>query len=175
MIDPTALAKSPLAADVAAGGEWGWAQTVALTVPVIAALGAILVWQLGQRARRREQRNQTFAAALASIEAYAEMPYRIRRRPHNPRIRHQLTEALSTIQADIAWHQAWLELEAPTVADSFRTLVRVTRAQAGAQIRDAWTQPRLRHDPEMNLHIAYPREQIDAARAECLSAMREAP
>lgn len=153
---------------------WGWAQTVALIVPVIAALGAVTLWALNQRAHRRERRNQAFAAALAAVEAYTEMPYRIRRRPDNVRARHDLTDQISTIQADIAWHQAWLELEAPTVAEPYRALVRAARNQAGAQMRQAWTHGPLRHDRDMNLHIAYPREQIDAARAQCLDAMTTA-
>jgi len=155
-------------------GGWGWAQTVALIVPIIAALAALFLWALTQRAGRRERRSKAFASALASVEAYAEMPYRIRRRPDNVRARHELTEQISTIQADIAWHQAWLELEAPTVSDPYRTLVSVTRSQAGVQMRDAWLLDPIRRDSEVNLGIAYPREQVDAARGECLTAMCKA-
>lgn len=166
------LAAPPPGADAVAG--WGWPQNVALIVPIIAALGAVIVWSLGQRARRREQRSKSFAAALASVEAYAEMPYRIRRRPDTLEARPELTEAISAVQADIAWHQAWLELEAPTVAGPYRALVRAAREQAGAQMRQAWTHPPLHADHEMNLHIAYPREQIDASRVTCLQAMAHA-
>lgn len=169
---PTPPPAIPLPTPVAAG--WGWAQTVALIVPVLAALGAVVLWALNQLAHRRERRNKAFAAALAAVEAYAEMPYRIRRRPDNIRTRYELTDQVSTVQADIAWHQAWLELEAPTVAGPYRALVRAARGQAGAQMHHAWTCEPLRHDREMNLHIAYPREQIDAARDGCLAAMTSA-
>lgn len=164
----------PISPFAATAGGWGWAQTIALIVPIIAALGGIVIWSVTQCARRRERRSKAFAAALASVEAYVEMPYRIRRRPDDFGARHELTDQISTIQADIAWHQAWLELEAPAVADSYRALVRVARAQAGAQMRDAWLLDPIRRDSEMNLGIAYPREQIDAARAECLTAMSKA-
>jgi hypothetical protein len=158
----------------ATAGGWGWAQTVALIVPIIAALGGVVIWSLTQRAGRREGRSKAFAAALASVEAYVEMPYRIRRRPEDGSFRNELTDQISTIQADIAWHQAWLELEAPTVAEPYRVLVRATREQAGAQMRDAWLLDPIRRDTEMNLGIAYPREQIDAARVECLTVMGRA-
>ncbi|GAA4893142.1 hypothetical protein [Actinomycetospora straminea] len=157
-----------------AGGGWGWAQTVALIVPVLAALGAVALWTLGQRAARWERRSNAFAAALAAVESFAEMPYRIRRRPAGGDARQQLTDQISAIQADIAFHQAWLELEAPTVAEPYQTLVRAARGQAGAQMHQAWTHQPLDRDEDMNLHIAYPREQIDAARADCLAAMRDA-
>ncbi|MPZ67873.1 MAG: hypothetical protein GEU83_21130 [Pseudonocardiaceae bacterium] len=164
----------PISPVIATAGGWGWAQTVALIVPIIAALGGVMIWSLTQRAGRRERRSKAFAAALASVEAYVEMPYRIRRRPDDVGARHELTGQISTLQADIAWHQAWIELEAPAVTDFYRTLIRVTRAQAGAQMHEAWLLDPIRHDSEMNLGIAYPREQIDAARADCLTAMSKA-
>ena len=170
----TAPMPAPPPATTPVDGAWGWAQTVALVVPVIAALGAVALWALNQRAARREGRSRTFAAALAAVESYAEMPYRIRRRPGTVEARHELTDKISNIQADIAWHQAWLELEAPTVAEPYRTLVRTARGQTGAQMQEAWGRDPLRHDRDMNLRIAHPREQIDAARAECLAAMTSA-
>ncbi|MCD2190994.1 hypothetical protein [Actinomycetospora soli] len=171
---PSQAPPLPLPVAAPTGWDWGWAQTVALVVPVLAGLGAVALWALNQLAHRRERRSKAFAAALSVVEAYAEMPYRIRRRPDNVHVRHELTDQVSTIQADIAWHQAWLELEAPTVAEPYRALVRAARSQAGTQMHQAWTQEPLRRDQDMNLHIAYPREQIDAARAECLTAMTSA-
>lgn len=153
---------------------WGWPQTVAVIVPVIAALGAIVIWALTQRANRAERRRRAFADALAAVEAYVELPYRVRRRRDSAEARHNLTEAISQVQSDIARHVAWLELEAPTVAEPYRTLVRIARSQAGAQMQQAWRNEPLRNDSDMNLHIAYPREQVDAARTSCLAAMAEA-
>jgi Flp pilus assembly protein TadB len=62
----------------------GWAQAIALIVPVITVVGAVIgvvvTYSLNQRARRRERQARAFAEALTAIEDYANMPYRIRRR-----------------------------------------------------------------------------------------------
>ena len=153
---------------------WTWAQTAAVIVPVIGLLGAVTVWALGQRAARRERRANAFAAALTSVERYAELPYRIRRRTDDIEARHQLTASISDIQAELAFHQAWLELEVTTVAESYRKLVAATRRQAGTQMSTAWLEPIMRDDSEMNFHAAYQRDQIDEARRSCIAAMYDA-
>jgi glucose uptake protein GlcU len=62
----------------------GWAQAIALIVPVITVVGAVIgvvvTYSLNQRAGRRERQARAFAEALTAIEDYANMPYRIRRR-----------------------------------------------------------------------------------------------
>jgi hypothetical protein len=93
---------------------WTWAQTAAVIVPFVAILGAVLVWYLGQCAARRDRRATAFAAALAAVEKYAEFPYRIRRRAPTDEARHALADAISETQAEIAFHQLWLDLEAPS-------------------------------------------------------------
>ena len=71
--------------------------STAVLAPVIAifgaALTALLTYALSRRAARRERRARAFGEALSVIEDYAEMPYRIRRRPGTLEGRHQLTEA----------------------------------------------------------------------------------
>jgi hypothetical protein len=116
-----------------ASPDWTWAQTAAVIVPVLALLGSLLVWYLGQQAARRERRATAFASALAAVENYAEYPYRIRRRAGTAEARHELSNAISDIQAEIAFHQLWLDLEAPTVGD--RKLVNAARRQAGQQMQ----------------------------------------
>ena len=66
----------------------GWAQATALIVPVITVVGVVVTYGLNQRAGRRERQARAFAEALAVIEYYANMPYRIRRRP--PEARHEI-------------------------------------------------------------------------------------
>jgi hypothetical protein len=90
---------------------------------VIAVAGGLvsvaLTYNLNQRAARRERQTKVFADALTAIEDYAELPYRIRRRPGSPGIKHELTEQISQIQSRIAFHQAWLSIETPGVASSY--------------------------------------------------------
>jgi hypothetical protein len=158
--------------------EWTWAQTAALLAGAVALVGALvsvaLTYGLNQRAARRERQTKLFAEALAAIEDYAELPYRIRRRPRSSEVRHELTEQVSQIQSQIAFHQAWLSLEVPGVARSYNNLVRAVKAQAGSQMAQAWLKPAITKDAHVNLGVAYPRDQIDAARGQCVEAMREA-
>lgn len=162
---------------MAGAAGWTWAQTVALLAGVIAVAGALvsaaLTYHLNQRATRRERRANVFAEALRAIEDYAELPYRIRRRTGTPESRHALTEQISQIQSRIAFHQAWLAIEAPIVADSYENLVRTAKRQAGKQMTQAWNEPPTTKDSQVSLGVAYPREAIDEARGHCVTAMHE--
>ncbi|WP_225891337.1 hypothetical protein [Streptomyces dioscori] len=152
---------------------WTWAQTTALIVPFIAVFGAFLTYALNQRAVRRERRAKTFAEALTAVEEYLEMPYRIRRRPESSaQVRQELTDEVSSLLARMAFHQAWLQIEASSVAGPYATLVSTARAEAGAQMSLAWQQPPLTSDDSMNLGSAYPRDRSNGARASCIDAMR---
>src|SRR3954451_15032034 len=108
-----ALSKAPDAG-------WTPAQTAAIIVALIAFIGIIVgaavTYWYNQRAARRERRAATFAAAIKVVERYAEMPYRIRRRLGGLEARHALTEEISEIQAELAHHQALLQIECPEVA-----------------------------------------------------------
>lgn len=153
-------------------GGWSWAQTTALIVPFVALLGVYVTYSLNQRAVRRERRSKTFAEAVTAVEEYLEMPYRIRRRMSSAEARQELTDEVSSILARMAFHQAWLQIEASSVAGPYATLVATARAEAGAQMSEAWQQPPITADSGMNLGAAYPRVRSDAARALCIDAMR---
>jgi hypothetical protein len=151
----------------------GWAQATALIVPVVtiagAVIGVVVTYALNQRAGRRERQARAFAEALAVIEDYANMPYRIRRR--QPEARHEISVELDKIQSRIAFQHAWLQIEAPEVAAAYDRLVRAARSEAGEQMKKAWTQPPPSLDEEMSLGGTYPRAEIDAARSLCITAM----
>ncbi|MGI3200604.1 hypothetical protein ACRJ4W_23030 [Streptomyces sp. GLT-R25] len=152
---------------------WTWAQTAALIVPCIALLGAFLTYALSQRVVRREHRAKTFAEALTAVEEYLEMPYRIRCRPDSSSaVRQQLTDEVSSLLARMAFHQAWLQIEATTVAGPYASLVATARAEAGAQMSLAGQQPLITSDSGMNLGLPYPRDRSNAARATCIEVMR---
>jgi hypothetical protein len=157
---------------------WTAAQTAVVIVAVIALVGGIITasvaYGLNQRAASRERRAEAFAKALAAVEDYAEMPYRVRRRRDNPEARYALTEEVSKIQSQLAFHQALLQIESPDVGSAYNTLVRAAKIQAGTQMKEAWQQPALTTDAAMNLGVRYPRDEIDAARATCITAMRRA-
>jgi hypothetical protein len=152
--------------------------STAVLAPVIAifgaALTALLTYALSRRAARRERRARAFGEALSVIEDYAEMPYRIRRRPGTLEGRHQLTEEVSRIYSRLAFHQALLDVEAPAVAAAYRRLVNEAKAEVGEQMKEAWQKPVRTTDAEMNLENHYDRERVDTARKRCVETMRAA-
>jgi len=161
---------------VAAETGWTAAQTAIVIVAVFAIGGGVIsvsiTYWLNQRLARRERQAKAFADALAAVEEYAEMPYRIRRRRGGEEARHELTEVISGVQSRLAHHQALLQLEAPDVAAAYAALVTETKKQAGRQMQDAWRQPVLAADEMMNLRERYARDKIDAARGACVTVMR---
>ena len=156
---------------------WTAAQTTVL-VPVIAILGtaliALLTYELNRRASRRERRALAFGEALSVVEDYAEMPYRIRRRSGTPEGRQQLTDEVSRIYSRLAFHQALLDIEAPTVAAAYRRLANEAKAEVGGQMKAAWQKPVRTTDAEMNLEERYSRKRVDCARDQCVATMRAA-
>jgi hypothetical protein len=157
---------------------WTAAQTTAVLAPVIAILGAALIallsYGLNRRAARRERRALAFGEALSVVEDYAEMPYRIRRRPGTLEGRQQLTEEVSRIYSRLAFHQALLDIEASAVAAAYRLLANEARAEVGEQMKTAWQKPVRTTDAEMNLEEHYDRRRVDRARDNCVATMRAA-
>lgn len=152
---------------------FGPAQWSTISAALIAALVAVAGYGLTQAWARRERRAKAFADALAAIEEYLEAPYRIRRRPGTTsEIRAALAAALSDLQARIAHHRAWLQVEAPAIGQAYDALVSAARAEAGIQMTEAWNSAPLTTDADMNLNVAYPHPQADAERAEVIAAMR---
>ena len=135
-------------------------------------ISVALTYGLNQRAARRERHSQVFAEALTAIEDYAEMPYRIRRPPRDLSAQHELTEQISKIQSRIAFHQAWLWIEAPSVAAPYAELVRADESAGRNTDERGLAKPAARKAAHFNLTVAYRRDEINAARSRCIDAMR---
>ncbi len=153
---------------------WTAAQTTAVIAILGTALTALLTYGLNRRGARRERRALAFGEALSVVEDFAEMPYRIRRRPGTAEGRHQLTEEVSRIYSRLAFHQALLDIEAPAVAAAYRLLANEARAEVGEQMKTAWQKPLRLTDAEMNLEQHYDRTRVDHARDQCVATMRAA-
>jgi hypothetical protein len=168
------LAVTSVVNDAASPSGFGPAQWSTIIAAVIAALVAVTGYMLTQAQARRERRAREFADALAAVEEYLEAPYRIRRRQAaTPEAREALTSALSDLQARIALHRAWLQVEAPAVGRAYEALVSAARSEAGAQMAEAWNAAPLTSDTDMNLKVAYPHPDSDAERAKVIAAMRQ--
>ncbi|MBE8519416.1 hypothetical protein ILP97_18205 [Amycolatopsis sp. H6(2020)] len=115
----------------------------------------ITIW-LARRKTREEERNRlraAFAEAFAAYQAYKEFPYAIRRRrvdaPGEERVR--LSEALRSVQADLAYHVAWTTIESEHVGKAFAELIKQVRTTAGTAMHDAWNAPANNTDSAMNI------------------------
>jgi hypothetical protein len=158
---------------VTADSGFGPAEWATIIAAAIAAVVAVTGYVLIQAWARRERRAKAFADALAAVEDYLESPYRIRRRQAStPEVRAALTSALNDLQARIALHRAWLQVEAPAVAEAYEALVSAARTEAGTQMADAWNSAPLASDADMNLKVAYAHPDFDAQRLLVSRSMR---
>ena len=113
-----------------------------------------------------------YAHALQAVQDYLEGPYRIRRKDGTAEARRELTQALSTVQSQINFHTAWLDIAAPKeVARAYTELVAAARGEAGPQMTAAWSEPPTADDATVPLGVAYPRPLSDAALATVKAAM----
>jgi hypothetical protein len=152
---------------------FGPAQWSVIIAALIAALVAVTGYALTQAWARRDRRARAFAEALATVEEYLEAPYRVRRRQApTAAVRAELASALSDLQGRIAFHRAWLQVEAPAVSRAYDALVVAARAEAGTQMSEAWNTKPISSDAGMNLAIGYSHPQADAERAKVIAAMR---
>ena len=137
------------------------AQQINLPWPVVGAAiaGAVSItlfvitnWWNGERARLTRSR-EIFSKAYAVVQEYKEFPYVIRRRrkgaPEEERVR--ISSELRRVQADLAFHSAWLMTESPYVHRSFSELLEQVRRAAGTEIHEAWLEPAVADDSEMNM------------------------
>jgi hypothetical protein len=168
----TPLAGMGMKATFAAPG-FGPAQWSTIIAAVIAVLVAVTGYALTQAWARRDRRAREFADALAAVEEYLEALYRVRRRQApTAEVRAELAAALSDLQGRIAFHRAWLQVEAPAVSRAYDALVLAARSEAGTQMTEAWNTEPISSDPDMNLIIGYSHPKADAERARVIAAMR---
>lgn len=137
---------------------------------------AIFGYLHASRMARRERMAQTLAQAINAVGDYQDLPYRVRRRPSaEPTVRNNLAERISDIHSRLDFHSAWLRITTPGVATAYDRLVTDVREEAGVHIKDAWLQPIIKHDQEMNLGLGqqYECPETEAARNECIAVMRK--
>lgn len=163
-----------MASSTGAGPQAG-ADVVALTGIVVAALVALAGYLLTQAWNRRERWARSFSEALAAVEDFLELPYRVRRRPaqDDGSCRFAITSHISDVQARLRFHSTWLRLQSPSVASAYEALVRAARQEAAPQRNDAWRLPPLHADSEVPLLVTYEHPRTDAARLACVDAMRD--
>ncbi len=119
---------------------------------VITGLVAIIALVVNQYQVRRDGRRKDFAEALAAVERYAELPYRVlRRQESTPEVRGRIAEFIHDVQQDLLFHQSWMRIQDPRVADAYDSLLRITREEAGAAMTEAWSESPIASDEAMPL------------------------
>lgn len=153
----------------------GGADLITLAGIFVAALVALAGYLLTQAWNRRERWARSFADALAAVEDFLELPYRVRRRPaqDDGATRFAIASEISDVQARLKFHSTWLQLQNPTVASAYDALVRAAREEAAPQRNDAWRLPPIFTDGEVPMLTSYEHPRTDAARVVCVEAMRD--
>lgn len=156
-----------------------WA-VIFIPLALVAITAAVTVWQtLSDRraaaaATARTANAALFTAALDAVHEYQELPYRIRRRSDVPPMtRDELTWHASNVQVLLDRHVTHLGFVDNNLGEAYRALVLETRRESGRHMSNAWKEPRIVGDKDMNLGNAYPRTQAEGAKEDCGTAMQE--
>lgn len=144
--------------------------------PVIAAvvtgLVALVVLAVNQYQARQDARRKDFAEALAAVERYAELPYRIRRRQGStPEVRGRIAEFIHEVQQDLLFHKSWMRIQAPRVAEAYESLLRTTREEAGSAMTEAWNTTPIDRDEDMPLGVGLRLPRMEEERARYIRAV----
>lgn len=151
--------------------------SVWISGPVIAAVitgvVALVVLAVNQYRARQDVRRKDFAEALAAVERYAELPYRVlRRQGSTPEVRGRIAEFIHEVQQDLLFHRSWIRIQAPRVADAYDSLVQTTRDEAGSAITDAWKAMPISKDEDMPLKIGLRFPRMAQERIKYVEAVR---
>ncbi len=144
--------------------------------PVIAAIVtgvvALVVLAVNQYQARQDARRKDFAEALAAVERYAELPYRIRRRQGStPEVRGRIAEFIHEVQQDLLFHKSWMRIQAPRVAEVYDFLLRTTREEAGSAMTEAWKTAPISRDEDMPLGVGLSFPRIAQERIKYIQAV----
>ncbi len=147
--------------------------TAAAITAVFALAGVLITVAVNQHLARQDRLRKDFAEALAAVERYAELPYRVRRRQGaGPDTREHLSEAIHEVQQDLLFHQSWIRIQDSRVADAYDVLVGTTRREAGHAMTEAWRTAVITADEEMPLGVGYDFPEMRQRRAEYIGTVR---
>lgn len=138
-----------------------------LIAAILTGLVALVVLAVNQYQARQDARRKDFAEALAAVERYAELPYRIRRRQEStPEVRGRIAEFIHEVQQDLLFHKSWMPIQAPRIADAYDSLLRTTRDEAGSAMSEAWSTTPIARDEDMPLGVglSFPRMEEERVR-----------
>lgn len=142
-----------------AGAAWTTTNTVSLIVALVGLAGVITTLYINGRRAERLRLRELYANGYAAVMAYKEFAFAIRRRDHTAPAseRVRLSDALSAVQRDVAYYQAFIGQRTTTIrgrptaiATAYLQLVTATRTIAGGILRDSWNQSAITADAQMH-------------------------
>jgi hypothetical protein len=137
---------------------------VPVVVAVLTAIGTMLVTRAGDAANRRRDH---YAEAVSTLVAWAEFPYRVRRRTDDdPATLSGLASLGHDLQERLACHQAWIGTEHPAVAKAYASSRDTISAVVGPATVEAWGSPPAAKPSDMNLNGWGPGKDCAPAIAE---------
>ena len=140
---------------------------------LIAVVGAVTAYLLGQRQAALERKRKSCAQAIADALQWLELPYRIRRRPDDDAgTLSSLAERINNLREQIQFHEKWLRIEIPDSAQKYGRLVSEVRAAASSAIEEAWTTGPIKSAGDMNIgELDICRDRVEEAVEEFSSAV----
>jgi hypothetical protein len=161
-------------ARAAASGAQPPALTIALAVLGSSLVAGLIGTILGNARANATARRDRYAQAVRTLVAWAEYPYRIRRRTSDePTTLTALADRGHTLQEQLAESRAWIAAESRAMSEVFDGCLREITALVGPACGAAWQQAPIQTSAGMNLGDFGPRG-IDriVARMECAMIYR---
>ncbi len=144
---------------------------VPVVVAVLTAIGTMLVTKAGDAANRRRDR---YAQAVATLVAWVEFPYRVRRRTDDlgPTL-SALAAQGHDLQERLACNQAWIATEHVALAEAYKGARATIDAVVGPAIIEAWNSPAITTAVDMNLGAWGPGSACAGAIAEVQALVQD--
>lgn len=139
---------------------------------VVTGFVALLVLAGNQYQARKDRLRKDFAEALAAVERYAELPYRIlRRQDSTPEMRGHIAEQVHEVQQAILFHKSWVRIQSSEVAEAYDALLGAMRVEAGAAMTQAWNTAPITRDEDMPLGAGFNFPEMNAGRVKYVEAV----
>lgn len=117
---------------------------------VLATLISVIFARLNEACR---ERRTGYATAVETLVAWAEYPYRIRRRTSDePTELRRLADLGHELQEKLRYHQTWVTAESRRVGRVYTDKLKAISANVGPACREAWTLPPITEASGMNLN-----------------------
>lgn len=129
-----------------------WLTGIVVPMIVAALTGGLLVYLLQRSDAKRARRREGYAEAMAALAAWAEYPYRIRRRTSDqPDELARLVGIGHDLQERLARAQAWIAADDTTLLTVYQASLTAIRTEAAPYLNEAWAAPPITTPAEMAL------------------------